>query len=93
MIEGEPPLDELLAEPIIGLMAKSDGISVDELTALCNTFREKLARTLDQPKFYQEQALSGTTHHSADFTFNLGAQSLAFSRRQVGDLRVVRAIG
>jgi hypothetical protein len=44
MIQGEPPLHELLLEPIIRLMAQSDGVSVDELTSLCETVREKLVR-------------------------------------------------
>jgi hypothetical protein len=44
MIQGEPPIDELLSEPIVRLMAQSDGISVDELESLCETVREKLVR-------------------------------------------------
>jgi hypothetical protein len=44
MIQGEPPLHELLLEPIIRLMAQSDGVSVDELTSLCETVRETLVR-------------------------------------------------
>jgi hypothetical protein len=54
LIEGAPPLDGLLAEPIIGFMGESDGISADELTTLYKTIRERLARTLAQPKFCQE---------------------------------------
>ena len=44
MIQGEPPLDELLDEPIIGLMAQSDGVSLDELRTLVETVREWLTR-------------------------------------------------
>ena len=44
MIQGELPLHELLSEPIVRLMAQSDGVSVDELTSLCETVREKLGR-------------------------------------------------
>ncbi len=42
MIQGEPPLDELLSEPIVWLMAGSDGVSLDELAGLCEAIREKL---------------------------------------------------
>lgn len=42
MIQGEPPLDELLDEPIIGLMAQSDGVSLDELGTLFEAPREWL---------------------------------------------------
>jgi hypothetical protein len=45
MIQGEPPLDELLDEPIIGLMAQSDGVSLDELRTLVETVREWLTQT------------------------------------------------
>ena len=44
MIQGEPPLHELLSEPIVRLMAQSDGVSVDELKNLCEAVREKLVR-------------------------------------------------
>ena len=44
MIQGEPPLHELLSEPIVRLMAQSDCVSVDELTSLCEAVREKLVR-------------------------------------------------
>ena len=44
MIQGEPPLDELLDEPIIGLMAQSDGVSLEELRILFETVREWLNR-------------------------------------------------
>ena len=40
MIQGEPSLDELLDEPIIGLMAQSDGVSLDELRTLFEAVRE-----------------------------------------------------
>jgi hypothetical protein len=43
MIQGEPLLDELLDEPIIGLLAQSDGVSLDELRALFERVREWLA--------------------------------------------------
>ena len=42
MIQGEPPLDELLSESIIWLMAGSDGVSLDELASLCEAIREKV---------------------------------------------------
>ena len=44
MIQGELPLHELLSEPIVWLMAQSDGVSVDELKSLCEAVREKLLR-------------------------------------------------
>jgi spore coat protein CotH len=44
MIHGEPPLDELLDEPIIGLIAQSDGVSLDELRTLVEQIREWLTR-------------------------------------------------
>ncbi len=44
MIQGEPLLDELLDEPIIGLMAQSDGVSLDELRTLFERVREWLTR-------------------------------------------------
>ncbi len=52
MIEGEPPLDRLLAELIIGLMAQSDGVSLDELKALYEWVREWLAGTPLRPRGY-----------------------------------------
>ncbi len=42
MIQGEPPLDELLSEPTVWLIAKSDDVSLDELASLCEAIREKL---------------------------------------------------
>jgi hypothetical protein len=45
MIQGEPSLDELLDEPIIRLMAQSDGVSLDELRTLFETVREWLTQT------------------------------------------------
>ncbi len=45
MIQGEPPLKQLLSEPIVRLMAQSDGVSIAELTSLCETVREKLVRS------------------------------------------------
>ena len=53
MIEGEPPLDDLLAEPIVWLMAQSDGVSLEELRTLYETVREWLARPLLQPELIQ----------------------------------------
>ena len=44
MIQGEPPLDELLDERIIGLLAQSDGVSLDELRTLFERVREWLTR-------------------------------------------------
>ena len=44
MIQGEPSLDELLDEPIIRLVAQSDGVSLDELKALFETVREWLTQ-------------------------------------------------
>ncbi len=44
MIQGEPPLDELLDEPIIGLIAQSDGVSLDELKTLFAVVREWLTQ-------------------------------------------------
>jgi hypothetical protein len=44
MIQGEPSLDELLDEPIIRLVAQSDGVSLDALKALFETVREWLTR-------------------------------------------------
>lgn len=43
MIHGEPPLDELLSEPIVRLLARSEGISLEELASLCEAVRAKLA--------------------------------------------------
>ena len=45
MIQGEPSLDELLDEPIIRLVAQSDGVSLDELKALFETVRDWLTQT------------------------------------------------
>ncbi len=42
MLQGEPPLDELLSDPVVWLMAGSDGVSLDELASLCEAIREKL---------------------------------------------------
>ncbi len=53
MIQGEPPLDELLSEPIIWLIARSDGVSLDELRTLYETVREWLARPLLRPELIQ----------------------------------------
>ncbi len=42
MLQGEPPLHELLSEPIIVLLAQSGGVSVEELVRLCQEVRERL---------------------------------------------------
>jgi len=42
MLQGEPPLDELLSEPMIVLLADSDGITTEELVRLCAEVRERL---------------------------------------------------
>ncbi len=42
MIDGEPPLDVLLSDPVVWLMAGSDGVSLDELACLCEAIRETL---------------------------------------------------
>ncbi len=44
MIQGDPSLDELLEEPIIWLMAHSDGVSLDELRTLYEMVQEWLTR-------------------------------------------------
>ncbi len=44
MIQGEPPLDEPQDEPIVWLIAQSDGVSLDELRTLVEALREWLAR-------------------------------------------------
>ncbi len=44
MIQGEPSLDELLDEPIVWLLARSDGVTLDELRTLVETVREWLTR-------------------------------------------------
>ena len=35
MLHGEPPLQELLSDPIIALVAQSDRVALDELVRLC----------------------------------------------------------
>jgi hypothetical protein len=42
MIEGEPTLEEVLAEPIVLLAAKSAGLSLGDLRALCEQIRARL---------------------------------------------------
>ncbi len=44
MIRGEPKLDDLLAEPIVLLRAKSAGLSPEELRALCVRLRTRLVQ-------------------------------------------------
>ncbi len=43
-IHGEPTLEELLAEPIVHLTARKDGISIESLRDLCRGIREKLSQ-------------------------------------------------
>jgi hypothetical protein len=45
MIHGEPKLEELLSEPIVLLTAKRDGVSAEQLRALCERIRARLIRT------------------------------------------------
>jgi hypothetical protein len=45
MLHGEPPLQDLLSEPIIRLLAQSYGVSHDELVRLCEETRTRLMRT------------------------------------------------
>ena len=45
--DGEPPLSELLADPVLQLLIKRDGISLDELRKLINDLRER--RPPDKP--------------------------------------------
>jgi len=40
--DGEPPLSELLADPVLQLLIKRDGISLDELRRLIDDLRERL---------------------------------------------------
>ena len=42
MIEGEPTLEEVLAEPIVLLAARSAGLSLGDLRALCEQIRARL---------------------------------------------------
>jgi len=37
--DGEPPLSELLADPVLHLLIKRDGISLDELRRLIDDLR------------------------------------------------------
>jgi len=48
-IQGEPPLAELLAEPIIRLRAAKAGVTTDQLRALCRCTGERL-RAMSYPK-------------------------------------------
>lgn len=45
--DGEPPLSELLADPVLQLLIKRDGISLDELRKLIRDLRER--RAPDRP--------------------------------------------
>jgi len=45
--DGEPPLSELLADPVLQILIKRDGISLDELRKLINDLRER--RPPDKP--------------------------------------------
>ena len=40
--DGEPPLSELLADPVLQLLLKGDGISLDELRKLIDNLRKRL---------------------------------------------------
>src|SRR6516164_9125583 len=40
-VDGEPPLSELLADPVLHLLIKRDGISLDELRKLIDDLRER----------------------------------------------------
>ncbi|HEX2134569.1 MAG TPA: hypothetical protein VHG30_01505 [Microvirga sp.] len=42
MMRGEPTLEELLSEPIVRLLMRSDGISLGELVELCRAVRALL---------------------------------------------------
>ena len=42
MMRGEPTLEELLSEPIVRLLMRSDGISLAELVDLCRAVRALL---------------------------------------------------
>ncbi len=44
MIHGEPKLEELLSEPIVLLAAKRDGVSAEQLRALCERIRAQLVQ-------------------------------------------------
>ena len=41
--DGEPPLSELLADPVLQLLIERDGVSLDELRKLISDLRERLA--------------------------------------------------
>src|SRR5262252_8309901 len=45
--DGEPPLSELLADPVLQLLLKGDGISLDDLRKLIDDLRER--RPPDNP--------------------------------------------
>jgi len=45
--DGEPPLSELLADPVLQLLIKRDGISLDDLRKLIGDLRER--RPPDKP--------------------------------------------
>ena len=44
MLIGEPPLEDLLSEPIVALLAESDRVRLDELVRLCEEVRASLAK-------------------------------------------------
>ena len=48
MLHGEPPLQELLSEPIIILVAQSDGVSVEDLVRLCDEVRTGVLKSEDR---------------------------------------------
>ena len=46
MIHGEPKLEEILSEPIVLMLAERDGVKVEELHALVDDVRRKMAACL-----------------------------------------------
>ena len=59
MIHGEPKLEELLSEPIVLLTAKSDGVSAEQLRALCERIRARLMQQGDAGEVSDAPALRG----------------------------------
>jgi hypothetical protein len=48
-MDREMTLDELLAEPIVCLLMRRDGVEADELRALAERVRRRLQATQDRP--------------------------------------------
>ena len=44
MIQGEPSLDEILVDPIVLALVRSDGISLDDVVRACEIARRALKR-------------------------------------------------